>query len=414
VSSKTPAVSIETPIYIKDSLVTEELMIISKDVGTHREAEWDYYEYTTLKHVPAENTSFESYFDRIREKIDEWSDYSKKLISKGVDEIRLYVTGVSGIKVSTRDVQVTLLVVILLLISTVFIIMLAGKPTNKQRTLVQTSVTAKVKKDTLVTQKNKPVVTNPAATNPAVAKPAAAPEKNQRDTNVIAARSPEKTHQSETLVTEKPKAVAVPAKPVVTPRPKKSTAAEMPVKTVKKSVTQPAKVQKDTKPKEIEQPPLEAPVVAAVEKNLNLPGLLKITVNPPDARVFIDGTLLSKNEIRSGTTLIPGNYSITADATGFQSLSQTVIVESDKTVILSLVLKSSEKGNGQLHVYSYPWANLFIDDELVGTTPTPSPLLLAEGTHTVILKRDGYRMYQQEVTVKSGDVIRLKAELKKE
>jgi serine/threonine protein kinase len=143
------------------------------------------------------------------------------------------------------------------------------------------------------------------------------------------------------------------------------------------------------------------------------PGILKISVDPPDAHVYVNGTLISKTDLESGKKVPKGSYAVTADASGFQSYSSTVLMEADKTVILTLLLKPDVKGNGQLHMYSYPWANLYIDGELVGTTPTAVPVVLVEGFHKLVLKRDGYQPYTEEVTVKAGDFIRLQAQLKK-
>jgi hypothetical protein len=144
-----------------------------------------------------------------------------------------------------------------------------------------------------------------------------------------------------------------------------------------------------------------------------MPGVLKIAVDPASTRVFIDGTVFSKTEFTTGKPLPIGTHTVTAEASGYQPYSNSVLIESNKTVILSLTLKPDIKGNGQLHIYSYPWANLSVDGELIGTSPTAVPLVLAEGVHKLTLSRDGYQMHTEEVTIKTGEITRLQIQLKK-
>jgi serine/threonine protein kinase len=147
--------------------------------------------------------------------------------------------------------------------------------------------------------------------------------------------------------------------------------------------------------------------------HFTLPGILKISIRPNDAQVYFEGTLLSQDEIINGRKIAPGKYIISANAAGYMRYSQYINIESNRTLVLDIDLKPDAKGSGQLHIYSYPWANLYIDDELVGTTPTPSPVLLGEGDHDVVLKRDGFEPYSEVVTIRNGETIRLKVELKK-
>jgi hypothetical protein len=161
--------------------------------------------------------------------------------------------------------------------------------------------------------------------------------------------------------------------------------------------------------------PQESQIVATNIENseTDIPGLLKITVDPTSTRVYIDGTLLNRTEFTVGKSLPKGTHTITAEASGYQSYSNTVFIESDKTIILSLTLKPDVKGNGQIHIYSYPWANLTVDGELIGTSPTAVPIVLAEGMHKLTLSRDGYQVHTEEVSIKNGEILRLQIQLKK-
>jgi len=76
-------------------------------------------------------------------------------------------------------------------------------------------------------------------------------------------------------------------------------------------------------------------------------------------------------------------------------------------------LKQILKGNGRLHVYSYPWSDLYIDGTFIGTTPTPVPITLIEGEHKILLKRNGYKSYKDVVTVETDEVTRVQVQMER-
>jgi hypothetical protein len=148
-------------------------------------------------------------------------------------------------------------------------------------------------------------------------------------------------------------------------------------------------------------------------KPAGLTGILKVIINPLEANVFIDDTLLTQKDMENGRPVSSGDHNITAKAAGYQKSERQILIESNKTLILELELKSEALGNGQLHIYSYPWANLYIDGALIGTTPTPSPISLVEGSHRIVLKRDGFHPYNEFAIIKNGEVTRLQIQLEK-
>lgn len=150
-----------------------------------------------------------------------------------------------------------------------------------------------------------------------------------------------------------------------------------------------------------------------VENSGEQTGTLKISVDPPHARVLVDGTPFDKYDFSAGKVLTTGSHTVTADAPEYEPYSNTISIETDQEAVLSLTLKVAQKGNGQAHIFSYPWANLFVDGELKGTTPTAVPIPLSEGTHDLSLQREGYETYTDQITVKTGDVLRLKVDMKK-
>jgi eukaryotic-like serine/threonine-protein kinase len=49
-----------------------------------------------------------------------------------------------------------------------------------------------------------------------------------------------------------------------------------------------------------------------------------------------------------------------------------------------------ERQRGYLHVDAHPWAHVYVDDKLVGTTPLAKPLELSEGSHKIRFEHDWY------------------------
>ena len=70
-----------------------------------------------------------------------------------------------------------------------------------------------------------------------------------------------------------------------------------------------------------------------------------------------------------------------------------------------------KKGIGLLHIHSYPWAEIYIDDIFQGTSPTPKPLSLPEGEHTVVLKREGFKPHSETVYISRDEEKRIKVQL---
>ena len=142
-------------------------------------------------------------------------------------------------------------------------------------------------------------------------------------------------------------------------------------------------------------------------------GILKLSLNPAGAMVFINGVAAFRDGLTAGTSLNAGRYEIIVQHPGYEPYQSTLQIEQGRTQSVSVVLQPVTKGNGQLHVYSYPWADLYIDGTLTGTTPTQVPVSLAEGQHTILIKRDGFEPYTESVQVKNNEVTRLQITLSK-
>ena len=66
---------------------------------------------------------------------------------------------------------------------------------------------------------------------------------------------------------------------------------------------------------------------------------------------------------------------------------------------------------GLLQLVVKPWAEVSVDDQVVGTTPL-QPVRLKPGQHTVRLVHPGFRPLQRKVTIEPGKTFRLEIDLK--
>ncbi len=140
-------------------------------------------------------------------------------------------------------------------------------------------------------------------------------------------------------------------------------------------------------------------------------GFVKFKIDPPQASVMVDGKRCSPLEISQGKQLNPGGHSIAVYSIGYAAYSSTLMLESGETQILNVTLKQQQRGIGNLHVYSYPWAEVYIDDSYQGNAPTPKPLSLPEGDHSLVLKRAGFKTYNATVHVAANETTRIKVQL---
>ena len=141
--------------------------------------------------------------------------------------------------------------------------------------------------------------------------------------------------------------------------------------------------------------------------------ILKVNLKPSTAIVSLDGKDVSLQELIAGKSVKAGLHAIAANAPGYEPYQSTVSLEPGVKQIIDISLTQTEKGTGLLHVYSYPWSDLYVDGVLQGTTPTPKPLSFPEGEHEIQLRREGFKTYSKTVTLEKGQVTHIKANLEK-
>ncbi|MBN1127999.1 MAG: PEGA domain-containing protein [Chitinispirillaceae bacterium] len=140
---------------------------------------------------------------------------------------------------------------------------------------------------------------------------------------------------------------------------------------------------------------------------------LKVKIEPSVAIISLDGKNVSSQEMAKGKRVMPGPHTITAWASGFVSYQRTYIIEPGVTQTVAISLRQIEKGTGHIHVYSYPWSDIYVDGVLHGTAPTPTPLAFPEGDYTLLLQRPGFKPYSQTVRILKGQVMKVQIQLEK-
>ncbi len=140
-------------------------------------------------------------------------------------------------------------------------------------------------------------------------------------------------------------------------------------------------------------------------------GILIAAVEPAQTAIFLDGRKAPLDELTHGKRLAAGPHAVYAIAEGYAAYNASITIRADASQIVTISLKQLEKGVGLLHVHSYPWADIYVDDSFQGTTPTPKPLSLSEGDHQVTLKREGFKPFSETVHVARGEVTRVKIQL---
>jgi Serine/threonine protein kinase len=141
--------------------------------------------------------------------------------------------------------------------------------------------------------------------------------------------------------------------------------------------------------------------------------ILKVNLKPSTAIFSLDEKDVSLQEIINGKSVKAGPHIISASASGYESYQSTINLEPGVKQIMDISLTQTEKGDGLLHVYSYPWSDLYVDGVSQGTTPTAKPLSFPEGEHEIQLRRDGFKTYSKTINLAKGQVTHVKVDLEK-
>lgn len=134
-------------------------------------------------------------------------------------------------------------------------------------------------------------------------------------------------------------------------------------------------------------------------------GSIKVLSSAPGAEVFLDGDLKGQanREIRD---VRPGGHIVEVRAPGFSPKSTNVEVAADEQRVIQVDLVAQEvpqqPKTGTLRVISaIPFADVYVDGALVGQAPIDRSDM-APGRHIVVVHRDGFADYKEDIVIEPG------------
>jgi len=131
-------------------------------------------------------------------------------------------------------------------------------------------------------------------------------------------------------------------------------------------------------------------------------GVLQISVLPKGALVFINGEKLGKAPIK--TKLVAGDHKVTIKKPGYHSFTEKIKIKSAKTVVISA--KLDKLGFGSLRVTAIPWADIYINNNKIGSTPRLIEKA-QEGKISIKLVNPGFKPYSKTALLKKGEQLEI-------
>ncbi|NYT07662.1 MAG: PEGA domain-containing protein [Methanomicrobiales archaeon] len=145
-------------------------------------------------------------------------------------------------------------------------------------------------------------------------------------------------------------------------------------------------------------------------------GNIVVTSQPSGASVYLDSNFQGRTQAGNPldlTGIPPGTYSLEIQLTNYRDFITMVEVQAGKTAVVhaELVPATNPSGTGTLQVSSDPQgANIFLDNVCRGVTPLTIPTVEA-GTHTLLLRLQGYHDYSSSITIAPGQALQVQAAL---
>lgn len=141
-------------------------------------------------------------------------------------------------------------------------------------------------------------------------------------------------------------------------------------------------------------------------------GVIRVLSDAQGARAFIDGTDMGPVPVDI-KDIKAGEHIVQVKAAGFQPSERRVTVTAGGSQIVKFDLNTEAAGDqGLLTVHSnMPRAMVSIDGAEVGMAPQEKKRV-APGIHSVLVRLDGYKQFEQKVQVDAGQTATVQADLK--
>jgi len=124
----------------------------------------------------------------------------------------------------------------------------------------------------------------------------------------------------------------------------------------------------------------------------------------PNAQVYINGIYRGDAAPTLRLTLPVGLLSIECRANGHESYLESMRVTPDEMSQRTITLREEM---GIISLATTEGAEFYVDGELMGVTPIMHPINVAAGSHTLMLKKDGYFTWTSNATVTANGTLPL-------
>ncbi len=137
-----------------------------------------------------------------------------------------------------------------------------------------------------------------------------------------------------------------------------------------------------------------APEPATTKSVVKEPARIMVMAQAEGAQILFDGK--TKTESLNALEVAPGKHRIKVTAAGYYDEERDVNAVENALVPVEVQLREKP---ARLTLDGMLNADVTIDSRLVGTTPLPTPLDLTAGTHLVVITKNGYAPFAQEIQV---------------
>ncbi|MDD3803950.1 MAG: PEGA domain-containing protein [bacterium] len=131
-------------------------------------------------------------------------------------------------------------------------------------------------------------------------------------------------------------------------------------------------------------------------------GYLSVNASPW-ADVYVNEQLYDRTPIDENIKLKSGRYTLLLKHPNRKDYRKEISIEKDSILRISVEL---EKAYGFLKIVVRPWADVFIDGQLLGTTPLSDSLQLLTGPHSIRLVNSNYPAIEDEIIISEEEVLR--------
>jgi len=123
----------------------------------------------------------------------------------------------------------------------------------------------------------------------------------------------------------------------------------------------------------------------------------------PYARVYLDDSLIGESPPGLQTKVASGKYALTLENPQFPSVTKQIEIKDAQELQINLLEEVS-----YISFVVNPWAEVWINGTLHGTTPLKTPLILLPGKHKIRLHNPYYNDYVGTLNLEKGDTLQVK------